>query len=154
MPERQRKRALLVVGMHRSGTSATSRVLNLLGADLPREVLPGNAEDNPTGYWESPDLVKIHDEMLASGGSSWDDVSLFPESWFVSDKESFYQDEVARFLDSNFKDSPLFIVEALDATPTWRDQAERRPDPGMPAFLCGHDRHRAKASLKLGPVGA
>ena len=31
--------ALLVLGMHRSGTSAVTRVVNLLGADLPKELM-------------------------------------------------------------------------------------------------------------------
>jgi hypothetical protein len=32
--------AILVLGMHRSGTSAIARLLNLRGADLGRNLLP------------------------------------------------------------------------------------------------------------------
>ena len=35
-------KALLVLGMHRNGTSALTRVLNLLGADLPKKLLGPN----------------------------------------------------------------------------------------------------------------
>jgi hypothetical protein len=52
----QRARAILVMGMHRSGTSPVARVLGLLGLDLPNALLPPG-EDNPLGYWEPQDVV-------------------------------------------------------------------------------------------------
>jgi hypothetical protein len=63
---------VIVVGMHRSGTSATTRVLNLLGlptgerSDLWLE-LPGN----PTGYWESSSLTRFNERLLNRFGSTW-----------------------------------------------------------------------------------
>ena len=44
------RRGILVLGMHRSGTSALTRLLVLLGAAGPRETMAANA-DNPRGYW-------------------------------------------------------------------------------------------------------
>jgi hypothetical protein len=66
--------------MHRSGTSALTRVLNLLGAGLPLNLLPAD-EHNAAGYWESCDLVFIHDEMLQAAGTSWQDTGPIPELW-------------------------------------------------------------------------
>ena len=40
---------VLVLGMHRSGTSALTRVLNLLGLDAGRDVLMGASESEPHG---------------------------------------------------------------------------------------------------------
>ena len=34
------RRAIVVVGSHRSGTSALARVLSLVGCDLPKHVMP------------------------------------------------------------------------------------------------------------------
>ncbi|MFY7850700.1 MAG: hypothetical protein ACOVQ6_02790, partial [Brevundimonas sp.] len=43
--------ALVVAGMHRSGTSAVARLLSLAGGALPGNIIqPG--PDNPTGFWE------------------------------------------------------------------------------------------------------
>jgi hypothetical protein len=43
-----RRQALVVAGMHRSGTSAMARLLSLSGATLPERVMdPG--PDNPLG---------------------------------------------------------------------------------------------------------
>lgn len=73
MPDRQSSRvALLVLGMHRSGTSAIAHALNLLGAGLPKTVLGGGL-GNAQGHWESAALVQLHDEMLAAAGSNWAD---------------------------------------------------------------------------------
>ena len=54
---------IIVLGMHRSGTSALARVLNLLGVDLGTNLLPA-AEDNETGFWEHRDLVLVNEEVL------------------------------------------------------------------------------------------
>ncbi len=64
--------ALLVLGMHRSGTSAVTRVLSLLGGELPK-VIMGEGEGNDAGHWEPERLVALHDALLAEAGSRWDD---------------------------------------------------------------------------------
>lgn len=65
--------AFVVAGMHRSGTSAIARVISLLGAELPRNLMqPGF--DNPKGFWESANVAALNDEILKSIGSSWDDL--------------------------------------------------------------------------------
>ena len=48
--------ALLVLGMHRSGTSALTRVLNLLGVALGDDLMPPGP-DNPLGFWEHQALA-------------------------------------------------------------------------------------------------
>lgn len=67
---------LVVTGMHRSGTSATTRVLSLLGVALPRHLMTPQA-DNPNGFWESDIAVALNDELLAELGASWDDALTF-----------------------------------------------------------------------------
>ena len=41
--------AILVLGMHRSGTSGIARLLNLRGAELGRDLLPPK-DDNERGF--------------------------------------------------------------------------------------------------------
>ena len=64
----ERARPIVVVlGMHRSGTSLLSNVLHILGvdmADTTDHVSPKNAG----GFWERPALVAIHDEILEAIG--------------------------------------------------------------------------------------
>jgi len=64
--------AVVVLGMHRSGTSAMSRMLNVLGCGLPQTLLPASPS-NPDGHWESRAICDFNDEMLAAAGSAWND---------------------------------------------------------------------------------
>lgn len=66
---------IFIVGMHRSGTSALTRVLSLCGAALPGSLLAPNA-GNPTGYWEPIDAMELNDRFLRARSSSWSDPSL------------------------------------------------------------------------------
>lgn len=68
--------ALVVTGMHRSGTSATTRALSLLGAALPRNLMQPQA-DNQKGFWESDIAVALNDTLLSELGCSWDDVLAY-----------------------------------------------------------------------------
>lgn len=64
---------LLVLGCHRSGTSATAGALHALGYDLgPEGRLMPPSPANPRGYFESLDVVAAHDALLASFGCAWD----------------------------------------------------------------------------------
>jgi hypothetical protein len=69
--------AYLVLGMHRSGTSATGQLLALAGAHLPKNVMPPD-EHNAQGYFEPWRIAVFNDELLRACGSAWDDVFAFP----------------------------------------------------------------------------
>jgi len=58
--------------MHRSGTSALTRVLSLMGAELPQSMY-GKTEGNQRGHWESDVLVNSHDALLKKMKSHWSD---------------------------------------------------------------------------------
>lgn len=69
--------AYLVLGMHRSGTSAVSQLLALAGANLPRNVMAGD-EHNAKGYFEPWKIAILNDSRLRAAGAAWDDVFAFP----------------------------------------------------------------------------
>lgn len=62
-----------ILGMHRSGTSVATRLLNLLGVDLgPESHLVKPTADNPKGFWEHRKIVRLNDKLLARlGGTSY-----------------------------------------------------------------------------------
>jgi hypothetical protein len=68
----QARTAILVLGMHRSGTSALARLIGYLGAALPADAIDAHA-DNARGYWESEAIVKADDQLLRVARSSWFD---------------------------------------------------------------------------------
>jgi hypothetical protein len=66
-------RAVLVIGMHRSGTSAVARGLAAVSVYMGDNFLDAQPE-NPTGYWEDKAIVELNDRVLAALGLKWDDV--------------------------------------------------------------------------------
>lgn len=67
------KKAILVVGMHRSGTSAITGVIHSFGAYLGEHLLPP-AKENPKGFFENRGICFTNDYvMMAMLGTSWDD---------------------------------------------------------------------------------
>ena len=71
--------AYLVLGMHRSGTSATAQLLAKAGAGLPEHVMPGD-EHNAKGYFEPWRIANLNNRRLQAAGSAWDDVFAFPQA--------------------------------------------------------------------------
>jgi hypothetical protein len=89
--------------MHRSGTSAVARVLSILGADLPKDLLPP-AGDNPRGFWESHELMALHDELLAAAGSSWDDWTRLQTACLETAMADRFRARLLAFLDASSED--------------------------------------------------
>ena len=54
---------VLVVGMHRSGTSLLARMLQLLGVHLGDDLLPAD-QHNPDGYGEDKRFVTFQRHIL------------------------------------------------------------------------------------------
>src|SRR5262249_9582145 len=96
-----RQKAVLVLGMHRSGTSAFTRVLNLLGLDLPTGLMPAT-QDNRQGYWESIELEELHEQALASCGSWWGDWRRIPQEWFASAECRLFGDRLMSIVTRDF----------------------------------------------------
>ncbi len=104
------KHAILVVGMHRSGTSAITRTLNILGAALPGNLMPPQ-KDNTAGFWESADLMRIHDDFLGAVSSPWDDPLPLPDAAFHTHAATVCHDEILTILHRDFADSTCFVIK-------------------------------------------
>lgn len=89
-----------VVGMHRSGTSMVTRLLNLLGVGLgpDSDLMEPHASDNPTGYWEHVPMVEINDGLLAELGGSWDSPPTLGDGWIDDPRISAYRERATEVL--------------------------------------------------------
>jgi len=75
------QRVVVVVGMHRGGTSLVTRGLKALGVELGENLMPA-APENPTGFWEDLQLYQLNERLLASMGRNWDSIApIRNESW-------------------------------------------------------------------------
>ncbi len=70
----QKPDLLLVIGMHRSGTSTLSRALGALGCAHGEKLLPP-ASENEKGFWEDADIMTLDQELLEALGSDWSRVA-------------------------------------------------------------------------------
>jgi hypothetical protein len=67
----QDKSLIVVLGMHRSGTSVIARGLQVLGVDLGHRLMPPFEGNNSKGFWEDIDINTLNIEMLHSLKSDW-----------------------------------------------------------------------------------
>ncbi len=75
---------VIVLGMHRSGTSLTTNLLHLLGFHVgdAEELIGHDPHDpnpeNPKGFWERHDVVEINDRILQHFDCRWHELSHWP----------------------------------------------------------------------------
>lgn len=65
-----KKKQLIILGMHRSGTSLTSNIISSIGYDLG-ETLLGMDVSNVDGHFEDEALVNLNDSVLSALGCDW-----------------------------------------------------------------------------------
>jgi hypothetical protein len=107
----QRRPIVLVVGMHRSGTSLCSHILSALGVDMADEIPgPGNASvtpDNPQGHWERWEIVEFHDRILGLFNRGYygrfHDFAL-PVAWWADPRVAQIRREIVAFLEKQMGD--------------------------------------------------
>lgn len=108
--EKARRQAIVVLGMHRSGTSALTRVVNLMGAALPGNLLP-SVPDNEPGYWESYDVLRLNNALLAAAGTAWHDDAPVLDAWWVSEAAQAFRPRARALLEDAFYDTSLFVLK-------------------------------------------
>jgi hypothetical protein len=113
---------IVVLGMHRSGTSAVTRILNLLGADVgPADDLL-TEYDNPSGHWESRALVACNDRILAAFGRSWDFPPWLGPGWELSPRAQRLMPDLADTFAGVFRSEPWVWKDPRTCLtfPLWR----------------------------------
>ncbi|HEV7682570.1 MAG TPA: sulfotransferase [Pyrinomonadaceae bacterium] len=76
-----------ITGMHRSGTSMVARLLHACGMFLgPDDELSQPVVDNPAGYFEHPEFLKLNEDILAQLGGSWNEPPALTPGWESNDE--------------------------------------------------------------------
>jgi GT2 family glycosyltransferase len=96
--------------MHRSGTSALMRVLNLLGIDIGCQLLPTHST-NETGFWELMPVVCDNDDILKTIHSSWFNPRPLPEQWWQIESLAPFRQQLSEILQQNFASSTLWGIK-------------------------------------------
>lgn len=102
--------AYLVLGMHRSGTSATAQLLAKAGASLPEHVMPGD-KHNAKGYFEPWRIANLNNRRLQAAGSAWDDVFAFPQAPLPTKAEPGWIRQGQDLFAEEYGNSPLPLLK-------------------------------------------
>jgi len=104
------KKCVFIVGMHRSGTSALTGTLKLMGVELGKELMQPWA-DNPKGFFENNKIWKYNQKILENFGSSWDDPFLYGENWTLKQDLSLFKPYIENLIEEEFSSTPLFAIK-------------------------------------------
>lgn len=114
---------VVVLGMHRSGTSLLAGLLGQLGCDLPANLMQGT-DRNPKGYFESRALYLMHKELLDSAASRWDDWQPIWPNWFKSPRAGEFHDKAVELTAQEYGASRLLVLKdprICRLVPFWKD---------------------------------
>ena len=118
---------VFILGMHRSGTSALARVLNLMGLYFGGErVSTGRNRENRKGFWERRDVRMLNDTILFNAKSDWDCVSAFDVDALSDPVLSGYRTAAADIVMDMDAHRPWFLKEPRLCLlfPIWRTALE------------------------------
>jgi GT2 family glycosyltransferase len=96
--------------MHRSGTSALARLLNLFGVKLGNDLLPA-AADNELGFWEHRQIQFIHERIYETLGRQWINLSPFPAGWENQKEIVPFRQQLIEAIRQEFSEAPLWGVK-------------------------------------------
>jgi hypothetical protein len=106
-----RRKCLVVLGMHRSGTSSLTGALHFTGFDLGKSIMPP-ADENPKGFFENTRIVGLNDKILEELFSFWSDTLFIPEGWWLDEKFEKYAGYLKDILREEFNgEKPLLIKD-------------------------------------------
>lgn len=118
---------LIVLGMHRSGTSVLARILNLMGAYMgPEGMSTGANAENPKGFWERRDVRQLNDAALHSLGCDWNRVADLDLERMSGDMAEAFDKVAGRILLEMDAHRPWFLKEPRLCLllPLWRRHTE------------------------------
>jgi len=95
------QKIVVVLGMHRSGTSAIAGLLEQLGASLGNCLIPA-AGDNTLGFFEDADCVALNEDILNELGRGWQSCSAI-----------VWDEATLQLLQARFAERAIGIVRRL-----------------------------------------
>lgn len=135
----QRDSILIVLGMHRSGTSFLTDCMEVLGFTLPGD-RSGASPDNPKGHFEPRAIVDLNDAVLAREGAVWARIAPVKARPDTA--------EMDRAITASFGDAPRIVIKDPRMSllmPGWRPFLEGLGRCGVVISL----RHPAETAASL-----
>jgi glycosyltransferase involved in cell wall biosynthesis len=122
----EHRRAILILGMHRSGTSAAAGLCQCLGWEVPGDLIPA-AVDNPKGFFENATLVAYNDQLLEMVGSRYDEPVGITTQQLQLGRDLGAVPDLTRLLSHELGRAPIVVVKdprICRLAPLWIDALE------------------------------
>ena len=116
-----RRRAVLVLGAGRSGTSIVTRAIQAVGVDLGDDFKPPSRK-NPTGFFEDAVLLKLSKRLRRTLGLRPDSLRLLDDSVWASPAVMPFYEEFAATIDDRFGQAPVWgfkYARTMRLLPFW-----------------------------------
>ena len=107
MTERKQT-CVVVLGMHRSGTSLLAGVLSILGVDFGNKLLPPR-EFNPKGFFEHVNILNANIDLLKHLGvdrEGW--LSELRDDWHQDSEIINFKNKIKKIIQEDFSESDIF----------------------------------------------
>ncbi len=101
---------VIILGMHRSGTSTVARLCNLMGVYLGDTLFPAR-EDNPKGFFELEPLIALNEPVFHAFNLTSQDVLPLPDGWLEHDEVKEAHQQIAGLLKQEFTNKGLWGVK-------------------------------------------
>jgi O-antigen biosynthesis protein len=105
------KRIVVVLGMHRSGTSAITRGLQVLSLDLGDKLMGGVPDNNEKGFWEDVEIYAFNEALLKKLDSAWDRLAQLDDRALLRPEFSLERKAAAALLQGKLPDNAVFAFK-------------------------------------------
>jgi hypothetical protein len=113
---RYRRPIVIVLGMHRSGTSLCSHLLSALGIDMADAIAV--QESNAKGHWERRQIIDLNDRVLEHFNRGYytlrHDFGL-PVAWWADPEVAKVRREIVAYLAARMGDAPFGLKDPRTA---------------------------------------
>lgn len=139
---------VLVLGMHRSGTSVLTNCLVTAGLRIVNNLLATDTEVNPDGFFEDAEAVELNERMLVHSGRSWMDYRV-PD---VGQSGSFMADwhqEALQHIRVHYTSGAPWVLKDPRLCLTWRHWLDVLAEAGIRPHVVHIVRHPAMVAASL-----
>ena len=141
-------RVVVVLGMHRSGTSALMGAFHKLGLRLGDQLLP-ERDDNRTGFWESKAVVTFNQSLNQALNRTWHEIVPMPDGWWKRPEFKGALPKLQKLLVSETEASGLWGMKdprTCRSLPIWQKAFQKA---ALKPVYCLTLRHPAEVAASL-----
>ena len=122
MNHKNKKHIIVVLGMHRSGTSAITRGLQALGIDLGDNLIPPISGNNEKGFYEDVEINNLNNELMNALDIDWQALSFIPVSAFEQERILSFKLRAIELIRVKMGDTPFGLKDPRIARllPFWQ----------------------------------